>query len=483
MIKVRPEFGFDRSSVIVLVTSEQVKAGKLPSKNKALDQELGKAIRAVHFEGGNGEMVTTVVGEKAVLLVGLGKENEISRTAICVAVRRALLSAHLKKVSSVEIVPHRDAAETVTPIIEASIIGVYAWKKYVSSKKEERVPDKKDVYVVAVPRDEYAGVMRVAENVNFARDLVNDNADVTHSLYLEKVVRGIVRGEKNVSLEILDRKKLQAKKFGLLLAVNQGSNKEPRVLLARYRGAGKKAPYIALVGKGLTFDSGGLNLKTTGHIETMRCDMSGAAAVIALLKVALELKIKRNIIFACAIAENAIDANAYKPGDVVISYSGKSVEIGNTDAEGRLVLADLLSYIIKKDRPAQVVDIATLTGSVVIALGHDYTGMVSNNDVLAESLLKSASATDERTWRLPNYPELKEAIKSKTADIKNISNWRGAGGTITAAEFLRQFVGDTPWAHLDIAGTAFVENDARLYYGHGATGVGIRLLSHYLQNS
>ncbi|NTV28516.1 MAG: leucyl aminopeptidase [Candidatus Omnitrophica bacterium] len=483
MIQVRRDFKFDKSAVLVLLTSEQAKSESVPVKDKALLAELQKAVAAGQFEGNGGELFPAVSGKKLILFVGLGKEKDVNRTALCMAVRRALLSAGLKKVASLEILPHADTAEDAIAIIEAAVIGVYAWKKYVSVKKDDKSVSKKDIFVVASPREEYSAIVKVAENVNFARDLVNENADVVHSLFLEKVVRGIVRGKGNVSLEVLDRKKMLARKFGLLLAVNQGSNKEPRVLIARYRGAGKKEPYTAVVGKGLTFDSGGLNLKPTGHIETMRSDMSGAAAVIAVLKTALELKIKKNIIFACAIAENAIDANAYKPGDVVVGYSGKSVEIGNTDAEGRLVLADVLSYIVDKDKPARIIDIATLTGAVVVALGHDYSGLVSNNDSLAEELLASARATDDRLWRLPNYPELKDSMKSKIADIKNTSNWRGAGGTMTGAEFLRQFVDKTTWAHLDIAGTAFVDNDVRLYYGHGATGVGVRLLTHFFQNN
>ena len=483
MVQVRPQFKFDKASVIVLLTFEQVRDQKMPVKDRLLSAELDKAVRAGQFEGNNGETFPVASGKRVVVFAGLGKEKELTQTALRIAVRRVLLSANLKKSASVEVVPHSETFVNIVSVIEASIIGVYSWKKYISRKKDDKTVEHKDVFVVAKPRSEYADAIRVAENVNLARDLINDNADVVHSLYLEKTMRGIVQGKRNVSLEILDRKKLQAKKFGLLLAVNQGSNKEPRVLIARYRGAGKGKPFTAFVGKGITFDSGGLNLKPTGHIETMRCDMSGSAAVIASLKTALELKIKKNIIFACAIAENAIGRNAYKPGDVVLSYSGKSVEVGNTDAEGRLVLADLLAYLVKNDKPEKIIDIATLTGAVSVALGNDYTGLVSNNDALAEAILKSAAATDDRAWRLPSYPELKEVMKSKIADIKNTSNWRGAGGTITGAEFLRQFIDNTPWAHLDIAGTAFVENDSRFYFGHGATGVGVRLMTHYFLNN
>jgi len=182
------------------------------------------------------------------------------------------------------------------------------------------------------------------------------------------------------------------------------------------------------------------------------------------------------------VAENAIGGASYKPGDVFKSYSGKTVEIGNTDAEGRLVLADALSYLVKNYKPARIIDLATLTGACVVALGHEYTGAVSNNDRLSKIVQKSALTTDDKAWPLPNYPELKEAVKSSIADIKNIGYPKGAAGTLTAAEFLRQFVNDTPWVHLDIAGTAFVDGPERTYFSHGATGAGVRLVTSFVQS-
>src|SRR3989338_1422600 len=213
----------------------------------------------------------------------------------------------------------------------------------------------------------------------------------------------------------------------------------------------------------------------------MRQDMSGAAAVVGILKNTIALNLKKNILFVCALAENAIGSESYKPGDVLRSYGGKTVEIGNTDAEGRLVLADAMAYVVKNYKLARLIDIATLTGACVVALGHDYTGVVTNEEKLFQKLRQAAEETDDRIWRLPNYPELKEAVKSPIADIKNVGFPKGAAGAITAAEFLHQFIEGTPWAHLDIAGTAFVENKERMYFGHGATGAGVRLLTPFLQ--
>lgn len=481
MVTIRSPFRFDQPALIVFATEEQIKSDNLSVKDKQVKAALKAAVDAGQFAGKKTQAFPAVVGKKLVLFAGLGKAKDLTPCFLRMHVRRAAMSPFLKDASGVEIVPHEDTTETVIGVIEGLIIGTYVWKKYITPSKESR-DVRKNWFIMARPLDVYKRVMLVAENVNFARDLINDNADVVHALEMEKVFKSVGRSS-NVRFEVLDRQKLKAKKLGLVLAVNQGSNKEPRVLIAKYTGAGAKAPYTAIVGKGVTFDSGGLNLKPTGHIETMRSDMSGAAAVIALLKTAVELKVKKNLIFAAGIVENAIDSGAFKPGDVFRSYSGKTVEIGNTDAEGRLVLADVLAYVIKNYGPEKVIDLATLTGAVVVALAHDHAGLISNNDKLAEELYTCGQATNDRLWRLPNYPELRDCMKSKVADIKNTSNWRGAGGTITGGEFIRQFVGDVAWAHIDIAGVAFVDGDSHRYHGHGGTGAGIRLLSEYLFKS
>jgi leucyl aminopeptidase len=403
-------------------------------------------------------------------------------TALRIALRRAFLSVNLKKAGTVEVVPHAKTDAVIKAVIEAAVIGTYAWKKYITKKKDDKTVEKKEYVFAGGNGKSFADTIAVAESVNFARDLVNENADVTTAVYLEKKVRELVRARKNISIEVLDLQKLKARKFGLLLAVNQGSSHDPRVVIVKYTGASRKEPFTAFVGKGVTYDTGGLNLKPSGSMETMRSDMSGAATVWATLKTVLALRPKKNLIFAAGMVENAIDAKAYKPGDVLTSYSGKTVEVGNTDAEGRLVLADVIAYVVKNYKPAKLVDVATLTGACVVALGHDYAGLLSNNDDLAQDLLLSARETDDRAWQLPMYPEYKDNIKSKIADVYNISTARGSAGTICGAEFLSRFVGDTPWAHLDIAGTAFVEGDSRWYYGHGATGYGVRLLSHYILN-
>ncbi|NLE65404.1 MAG: leucyl aminopeptidase [Elusimicrobia bacterium] len=483
MLTISDKATFKKGAALLVLTEEQVRDRRVPFLPKAISAEVGRIVKAGLFEGKRGEAVPTVLEGLTVLLLGTGKAPDITPTSLRIDLRRGFLAPALKRQRTLEVVFPQDTELQAVAAVDAFVLGTYAWKKYVTPRKDDASLKDKSVILVTRHREAAQKAVLIARAANLARDLINDNADVVTPVHIERQVRALVKGKAGISLEVLDRKKLAARKMGLILAVNQGSNKEPRVVIVRYNGGKKGEPATAFVGKGLTFDSGGLNLKPSGHMETMREDMSGAAAVVGLLKAAIDLKVRKNLIFAMGLAENAIDANAYKPGDVIRGHTGITVEVGNTDAEGRLVLADVLSYVSAVYKPGRIIDLATLTGACVVALGHDYAGLLSNDDALAQKVLKSAEATDDRCWRLPLYPEYKDAIKSKIADIKNTSNVRGAAGTISGAEFLRRFVGKTPWVHLDIAGTAFVENDSRWYYGHGATGFGVRLLSHYLLNN
>ncbi len=233
------------------------------------------------------------------------------------------------------------------------------------------------------------------------------------------------------------------------------------------------------MGKGITYDTGGLSLKPTSGMQDMKCDMSGAATALGTIFAAAKIGLKKNVTAIVPSTENCIGSKSYKPGDVYIGYSGKTVEIDNTDAEGRLILADALAYASKKLKPSRIIDFATLTGAIIVALGEETTGMMSNNDELAAQLAKAGEATYERVWRLPLFEEYKQQIKSDVADLKN-SGGRDAS-SITAALFLQEFIGDFPWAHLDIAGTAHLSK-ARRYHPKNGTGVGIRLMIEFLEN-
>ena len=464
MIQFSPHAKYDKDAAVVFLAAGQTH----PKFKKELDK---------------GDIYPLIDGGTTLLFVGLGKADKLSPTDLRVAVRKALTSAYLQQLKSIEIVPHLHDDASIIAVIEGAAIGTYVWDKYKSKDKNDKTIKDKDITIAVEPKKVYTDAVVICRGVNLTRDLVNDNADTVTSDYLEATVKGLIKGQKNISIEVLNRKELKAKGLNLHLAVNQGSNKEPKLIIVRYDGGKKGDGYTAFIGKGMTFDTGGLNLKPTGSIETMKIDMAGAAAVCGLLKNIITLKVKKNLLFVLGIAENSIGSGAYKPGDVITSYAGKSVEIGNTDAEGRLVLADAFAYTVKNYKPARMIDLATLTGACVVALGFDYTGLFSNCDELARELLLSAQKTDDRAWRLPVYPELKEYIKSPIADLKNTSNIKG-GGASTAAEFLHQFTEGTTWAHLDIAGSSYTEGAAgRMYFAFGATGAGVRLLTHYLLNN
>jgi leucyl aminopeptidase len=284
-----------------------------------------------------------------------------------------------------------------------------------------------------------------------------------------------------VKTTILDKKRLEKEKMGLILAVGRAATREPALIILEYAGNPHSREKVAIIGKGITFDTGGLNIKVAGTgLETMKCDMAGAAVALGIIQAAADLKLKVNLISVLAVAENAIGPASYKPGDVYRSHSGKTVEISNTDAEGRLVLADAISYLQENYEPSQMIDFATLTGGIIIALGEEATGLFSNDDELAKQLEQAGERTHERLWRLPLYTEYKDYLKSSIADMKNSGPRKASSGS--GATFIQQFVKKTiPWAHLDIAGTAYL-SELKPYHPTAATGVGIRLLVDFLEH-
>lgn len=453
----------NKEAVIVLLAKDQ--------KHKLLKKDLEK-----------GELFPVIEDKVLYLFLGLGKEKSLTLTALRMEVRKALISSLIKNIKDIELIPHAEDERAVIAIIEGLMIGGYVWDKYKTRSDDDKSIKDKNIVIITDKKKVFDDAVTICKGVNLTRDLINDNADTVTSEFLEKTVKDLVKGRKEITLEILNKKEMKAKGLNLHLAVNQASPKEPKLIIVRYAGGKKNDPFTAIIGKGMTYDTGGLNIKPTGSMETMKIDMSGAAAVCGILKNTIALNVKKNLLFVLGIAENAIGSKAYKPGDVYTGYAGKSVEIGNTDAEGRLVLADAFAYVVKNYKPEIMIDMATLTGACVVALGFDYSGLFSNNDGLAKELSVIAQETDDRAWHLPIYPEIKEYIKSPIADLKNTSSVRG-GGACTAAEFLHQFTNNTTWAHLDIAGSAYVDGNCRFYFGHGATGAGVRLLTQYILKS
>ncbi len=483
MIQFAASAKFNKSATVLLIEQQQIEKGQWNFSNRDIGQQISALYKSGHFHADNGERFPMIHKGRTVLLVGLGDLKELSLTSLRIAVRKAALSSYLSKKREIEIVSHSQEEAVIKAIIEALLLGTYQWKKYKARGKTDRSVDEKTYNLIAPKNKSFEETIHICAGVNLARDLINDNADTVTSEYIEETIRKIVKGHKDISLEVLNKKELTAQGLNLHLAVNKGSPKEPKLIIVKYQGAGTKVRATALVGKGITFDTGGLNLKPTGAIETMRCDMSGAAAVIGTLKNTIDLNLKKNVIFACAVAENAVGSQSYKPGDVFRAYNGKTVEINNTDAEGRLVLADAIAYVVKNYKPERIIDIATLTGACVVALGQDYAGLMTNDEELSKQLVQASKRSDDRIWRLPIYPELKESVKSQYADIKNTGYPKGAAGALVGGEFLRQFTDNITWAHLDIAGTAYVDFPGRMYFGFGATGSGVRLLTDFLINN
>jgi leucyl aminopeptidase len=314
----------------------------------------------------------------------------------------------------------------------------------------------------------------IADGVTFARNLVNEPANV---LYPEEFARRVVDDleDLDVEVEVLDVEAMRELGMNALLGVGQGSVRESRCVIMRWNGGKKDAEPVAFIGKGVCFDTGGISIKPAASMEDMKGDMAGAACVVGLMHALAARKAKVNAIGAIGLVENMPDGRAQRPGDIVKTMSGQTIEVINTDAEGRLVLADVLHYVNTRFKPKFMVDLATLTGAIIVALGHEHAGLFCNDDKLADRLLKSGKATGERLWRMPLGPEYDKKIDSKFADMKNVGG-RDAG-SITAAQLLQRFVDKTPWAHLDIAGTGMGSPQTDINKSW-ASGFGVRLLEH-----
>jgi leucyl aminopeptidase len=356
------------------------------------------------------------------------------------------------------------------------LLRAYKFDRYKTKKKEgEEGALRADVSIavgdVAAARKAFAPSAHIVEGVVTARDLVNEPPNVLFPVEFAR--RASQLRKLGVGVEVLDVKAMRKLGMGALLGVSQGSTQPGRMVIMRWNGGKRGDQPVAFVGKGVCFDTGGISIKPAGSMEDMKGDMGGAACVVGLMQALAARKAKVNAIGAIGLVENMPDGNAQRPGDIVTSMSGQTIEIINTDAEGRLVLADVLWYVAKKFKPKFMVDLATLTGAIMVALGTEYAGLFSNNDELAGRLIEAGLATGERVWRMPLGPEYDKLIDSQFADVKNTGTRNG--GSITAAQFLQRFVDGTPWAHLDIAGTAMGAPKTEINQSWGS-GYGVRLL-------
>ncbi len=417
------------------------------------------------------------VKAESVLLVGLGKRAEVSAETVRQAGGKAASYLRDLGIKDVALSTTLFSRLDLSPALfaEGALLGLYTYARY---RAEEDKKELKRITLLGRPSaklsSELDWVRTVASSVSFARDLVNTPANDMTPSHLADAARAI--GKRNVKVTVLERKDAQRLGMGSFLSVAKGSHEPPKFIILEYKGS-SKAP-VVLVGKSITFDSGGLSLKPPDSMEKMKYDMAGGAAVLGVLKAASEARLPVHVMGILPATENLPGGSATKPGDVVRAMDGTTIEITNTDAEGRLVVADGIGYAKKRLRPRAIIDIATLTGACSIALGNEAIAMMGNNRTILEDMKKAGDAVYERVWEMPLFEEYKEYLKSDIADIKNAGG--RTGSLIASASFLNRFAGDVPWVHLDIAGTAWAEKD-KPYTPKGATAVGVRLLSHFIK--
>ena len=469
----------------------------------AVDAELGGLIGRVVDSGDfTGEKNRTLLlypdagglPARRVLLVGLGRQNEFdletARQAAGTAARR-LQELGVEKAATVLHGAGAGGLETeeaAQAVAEASILACYRFDEH-KSRKEGKVL--RQLTVVEFDGARLAAVRRglrmgrsIAEGTCLARDLVNHPGNTATPAFLANRARSLARRHEGLRCRVLDEAAMRREGMGAILGVSAGSAEPAKLIVLehglspRRRGARRKKPLV-FVGKWVTFDSGGISIKPGSGMGDMKMDMSGAAAVIGAMEVVARAGLAQPVVGIVPATENLLDGKAYKPGDVLTTMAGQTIEIDNTDAEGRLILADALTYA-QRYEPEGIVDLATLTGACVIALGSHASGLMANDDGLAERVEAAAEATAEKVWRLPLWPEYRRQIRSQVADMKNTGGREG--GAITAAALLAEFAGDTPWVHLDIAGTAWTDR-ARPYVPRGGVGVGVRLLVELARRS
>jgi len=469
--------------------------------NKELDGKLNGAIRRLmklgDFTGKSGTSAVVYgndrIGARRILLVGLGEQKKATLDTLRKAAAGAARKAVESKARTLSLALHRafgrdlDASAMGQACGEGAYLGSYRYDEFVADNEDGRLDSLKveliDPYSATVQklRKGLSSGAVVGRAQNYARTLANRPANVVNPARLAAEAKELARSSKRLSCTVFDEKQMAAKGMGGVLAVGSGSQSKPRFIILKYSPPAtvpRARPKVALVGKAITFDSGGISIKPSANMNEMKLDKSGGTTVLATMKAVAELALPVHVLGIVPAAENMPSGTSYRPGDIVKTFSGKSVEVQNTDAEGRMILCDGLSYAVKENCDV-IIDIATLTGACVVALGTYMAGLMGNDDKLIEQLQKAAESSGEKVWPMPSGDEYAKEMKSKIADLKNIgSRW---GGACTAAAFLGQFVGDKKWAHLDIAGVWSFEK-ATEFAAEGASGFGVRLLAAFLAN-
>lgn len=421
-----------------------------------------------------------------ILLAGLGKKENFTNDSIrFVSGKIAQKARELKLKEFSIIVPPSSIIEpisSVSQIVEGCKMSLYKFEKY-KSKKENNIPD---LTILVSKSEKISKAIKIAEIVSngaiYTKSIANLPPNECIPATLANFAR-IISKKNNMKCNTISKNELKKKGFGGITAVGQGSKNEPKLIILEYNHGSRNEKPIVLVGKAVTFDTGGISLKPGEKMDEMKFDKCGGCTVIGIMKAVSELKLPINVVGIIPSVENMPGGESYRPGDIIKLYSGKTAEILNTDAEGRIILADALSYGEKQYSPKAIIDFATLTGACIIALGTNIAGIVSNNDKLTQKIMESSKRTTEEIWELPLNGDYMDMVKSDVADMKNVGIGRAAG-TITAAAFLRNAIENTPWIHIDIAGVAWtqVATKEKPYNPKGATGFGVRLILDYLQN-
>ncbi len=452
-------------AVALFVAEAEALTGVAASLNEAAGGAIARAMEIAAFKGQKGKTVlllAPVEGLTRLLVVGLGKRTEL--TTLTVEEAGGSIAAAMSQEPHVTVLGDGLATAEGAHLALGAVLRAYRFDLYRTKEKPEDKPKLTGITVQAEDqakmRAAFMPLKAVAEGIFLARDLVTEPANVLTPTEMAERCRALTK--LGVKVEVMGPKEMEKLGFGALLGVAQGSVQEPRMVVMQWNGAGGRKPRkpLVFIGKGVTFDTGGISIKPAGGMEDMKWDMAGAGAVVGLMAALAGRKAKVDAVGLVGLVENMPSGTAQRPGDVVTSYSGQTIEVLNTDAEGRLVLADVLWYAQEKFDPRFMVDLATLTGAIIVALGHEHAGLFSNDDELAQKLTAAGLATGEKLWRMPLGEAYDKAIKSDIADMKNIGG--RPGGSITAAQFLQRFVNGKPWAHLDIAGMAWATKDTRL---------------------
>ncbi len=477
--------------VLVSFKGEEGPTGLLAGADKALDGAISGLIKQGEIKGKPGEAVIVHTLDKLpaarLVIAGLGKRSELTLDKARGMAAETLRFLKRRGIDDVSIpvfdIPGAAPQDFVQAITEGALLGTYAFRKYIT-RKENGEGEIKRLVIVAAEDCELsvlrAGVDRgriVSEAAMRARDMSNEPGNVMTPTRMAEIARKLA-DEYGLELIILEKDEMQKMGMGALLAVAQGSCQPPKFIVLKYSGRQGDGTDLALVGKGITFDSGGISIKPSEKMGEMKDDMSGGAAVMQAISAIAALKVKLNVVAVVPAVENMPSGSAYRPGDIITAMNGKTIEVISTDAEGRLILADALCYANKLG-PKAMIDVATLTGACIIALGKVCTGAFGNDQPLVDKVIAAGNQTGEIMWQMPMFEEYKEQNESDVADILN-SGGR-AGSAITAAQFLAEFVGDTKWVHLDIAGTSFADKEKK-YIVKGGTGVPVRMLVKLAQN-